>query len=497
MRRGFGQLRRVPDKGEAAEAGTGLVQEIADVVELRVGTAEPVLDPAEIADPMAGLGERNAHVPAAAFADAPGKRRHSPERHEIAGGMVEHLHGQRVRLVAAGRLRLGMIEAARGLHQGIEAAPAAPGALVAVSRERDIDDAGPDLRGVFRTEAELGEAARPVALDEHVGAAQQGGERVAPGRIAQIDVRRQFSSAGVDDELLDRGQVRGGDEQHLGAMGGERAPGDRAGDDAGQIEHPHAGKRSRPGRQRLGVRIADPLDREHRQGRDRAALGMRVPFGKRAHRGHDQPGLGRRRFQIFRAPVLQRLLDRIAVVGAAQQFQHAVAVMREIGVQAYPTPVAAAVGAGDLVPEIRQGLGGDAQIALAAALDRCVAHVERDALAFVGPQPPQLGRGERGCRDARLRGGADRKRGRQHRIRAGELDVFERGRIPAERAPERRQRLGGRGRSDAVGARERGHETPRLMASAPAIRMTKKTENAVALTSSLSFLPNTSTANGR
>src|SRR5262249_48751050 len=114
-----------------------------------------------------------------------------------------------------------------------------------------------------------------------------------------------------------------------------------------------------------------------------------------------------------------------------------------------------------------------------------------------GAAPPQLGRGERRGGDARLRGRADRERGRKHRIGTGQLDPFERGRVTAVLAPQRGERPGGDRRSDAVLLRERRHGTPRAIESAPAIRMIVKTENAVAFTSSMSFLPNTWTANGK
>jgi hypothetical protein len=37
--------------------------------------------------------------------------------------------------------------------------------------------------------------------------------------------------------------MRSGDQQDIGAMGGERAPAHGPGDDARQVEHAHAGQR--------------------------------------------------------------------------------------------------------------------------------------------------------------------------------------------------------------------------------------------------------------
>src|SRR5262249_46445764 len=169
---GTGQLRRVPHGREPAETGIRLLQKVADVLDLRIRTGKSVLDPTEVPHPVAGLSKGNADVPAAAPADAPRERDHCAEGHEIACGVVEHLHGQRMWLIAAGRLRLRMVEAARGLDERIEASAAAPGAFVAVGGERDIDDARPDLRGFLRPEAERSEAARPISLDEYIGGSQ-------------------------------------------------------------------------------------------------------------------------------------------------------------------------------------------------------------------------------------------------------------------------------------------------------------------------------------
>src|SRR5437764_10588632 len=171
--------------------------------------------------------------------------------------------------------------------------------------------------------------------------------------------------------------------------------------------------------------------------------------------------------------------------------------MRKIRVQPHPTAVAAAIRAGDLVPEVGRRSAGDAQIALAAALDRGVAHVDRGLLALSGAQPPQLGRDKRRRRDARLRGGSDRERGGQHRVGAGELYALERGRIAGGLAPQRGQRLCGEPGGGPGLLRERGHDTARRIARAPAISTMKKIENAVAFTSSSSLRPKSSTLNGK
>src|SRR5947209_10661517 len=100
--------------------------------------------------------------------------------------------------------------------------------------------------------------------------------------------------------------------------------------------------------------------------------------------------------------------------------------MWEIRVQAHPASVTAAVKSGDLVPQLLWRLAVNAQVALAAKLDRGIAHVDAHALLPSCAQPPQLGGGERCSRDARLCGGADGERGRERRLAAGQHDRIER-----------------------------------------------------------------------
>ena len=78
-----------------------------------------------------------------------------------------------------------------------------------------------------------GDRAGPVALHEYVRLAQQLRKLFAAAWLTQVDLRRQFSSACVDDKRQHRGSMRGGHQQHIGAMGGERAAADRASDDMG------------------------------------------------------------------------------------------------------------------------------------------------------------------------------------------------------------------------------------------------------------------------
>ena len=139
-----------------------------------------VADPAEIPKPPPGLRQRDLDVPASAFTRLARFGHHGAERHEIAGGVVEHLRGQFLRSIDAGGLSLGMVESGRGLHQRVEAAPLSPGTCGTIGRQRDINDAGIDARGILRREAEASHRLRPVALRKNIRFRQQAAQYAAP-----------------------------------------------------------------------------------------------------------------------------------------------------------------------------------------------------------------------------------------------------------------------------------------------------------------------------
>ena len=179
------------------------------------------------------------------------------------------------------------------------------------------------------------------------------GERLAAARVAQIDEGRELAAPVVDHQRHHLRQVRGGDQQHVGAMRRERAPAHRSRDHAREVEHAHARQRPVARRQRLRRRIADLLDREYRQRARRRGPGACASHSanERVMRG-DQSGFRRGGLERLALPAVERALHRFARIVAAEQLQHAVAVMREIGVQPHPAPVAAAIEPGDLVPDL-------------------------------------------------------------------------------------------------------------------------------------------------
>jgi hypothetical protein len=55
--------------------------------------------------------------------------------------------------------------------------------------------------------------------------------------IAQVQLAGPLASAGVDYQHLHRRQVCRSDQQHVGAMGRQRATCHRSGDDPREVEH--------------------------------------------------------------------------------------------------------------------------------------------------------------------------------------------------------------------------------------------------------------------
>jgi hypothetical protein len=109
-------------------------------------------------------------------------------------------------------------------------------------------------------------------------------------------------------------------------------------------------------------------------------------------------------------------------MAAAEQGEHPVAMMGQIGMKPHPTPVAAAIESRDRVVIFGWRLSIDAHVVFAAEFDRGAAHVNADTLAATGAQPPQLIRCQRRGGDGRLRRGVDRERGGQHGRSAREFD---------------------------------------------------------------------------
>ena len=302
-----------------------------------------------------------------------------------------------------------------------------------------------DLRG---REAERREARRADSPARRRGRrAAPRAQGVAAGVGAQVGKGRQLAAAGVGDRI-DVGQVRRVHQHHVGAVGGQRAAADRAGEDARQVEHAHAGERPAVcGSARQRAAGASPMRSIATSGcgGDRSALRVRVPFVEAAQRGDDEAGLAwrpvRSRAASSRASAARPRALGVRADRQAEQSQHAVAVVREVGVQAHPAATGTRVQRRPACPRLRRTT---VDREAAAALERRVAHVDAHLLAQAVAPVADLGGGQRRGRERRLRGGADRERRRQHRVGAGQREVLQRrhGRGAASRQINSRARAG-------------------------------------------------------
>ena len=277
----------------------------------------------------------------------------------------------------------------------------------------------------------LAQRARAIALRKDIRAGQQIAQRASPRFALEFDKTRQLAAAGVDGEPGNRRQIGTGDQQHIGAVHRERAAGDGSRDHPREIEHAHAGQRPIARGPRLWRGLADFLDCQQRQFGQRPAVRRRRPFVMRAHHRHHAAGGIGRGLEGLGIPLHQGGLNIVAFRLAVQHLADGSAMMREIGVQPHEAPIAGLVDPGDRVPGRRRRLVVDAQIALAAAFDHGMTHVDRDILALAAAQFPDLRGGKSGRGNAGLRRGGNAKRRRQLRLFAGQRDGIERGRVAA------------------------------------------------------------------
>ena len=136
--------------------------------------------------------------------------------------------------------------------------------------------------------------------------------------------------------------------------------------------------------------------------------GARQPFLARAHhRDHAAGGIGCG-LERLGVPLHQRGLDVVALGLAVQHLADGVAVMPEIGMQPHEARIAGPIDPGDGVPCRRRRLAVDAKIALAAAFDDGMPHIDRDTLRLPAAHLPDLrgshsGRGIDACAAAAIR----------------------------------------------------------------------------------------------
>ncbi len=169
-----------------------------------------------------GAGEREPATPSASLPHPHGEPGEHRGRREVAGGVIEGLHGKRRRHLGRDRPHSGLGDAARHLHEAVEAAPTRPRAGVPVGVERDVDESGPGVSAHLLAEPEVLERVGAVAVHDDVAAAQQLDEPAQAVRVARVEARRPLAERHVGNErgFLPVGRV---DAQHVGAEAGQQA----------------------------------------------------------------------------------------------------------------------------------------------------------------------------------------------------------------------------------------------------------------------------------
>ena len=258
-------------------------------------------------------------------------------------------------------------------------------------------------------------------------------------------MRRQFAAAGVGYRL-DVGQVWRVDQHHVRTVGGERASTHWPGEDAREIEHAHAVQRlcgGRQGGQHARRGVANSFQRDEWGRNDHLAVRVRIPFVKVAHGSDHDIGVGAGLLEVERLPFCERGIDLRALRGRArgqaEHVQGAIAMVGKVGVHAHPA-IAALVETGELVPHFGRV---SVDRVVAGAFERGVRHVHRDALLHAIARLAERCGSQRGGGDARLRGAANGERGRQHRVRPGEVCLLQMGCVERSVGPNGAQHRAG------------------------------------------------------
>ena len=311
-------------------------------------------------DQQPGHGGQGRAPPAAPpIAAPPGQPGERAGGQQVAGGMVEGLNGQRRRSVARGCDHAGMGDARAHLHEAVESAPAGPRPGPPVGIEADVDQAGPGSPTGGEAEPQPLQGTRTVAVDQYVGGVQEPEEPLtsAVGGQVQEGAALPDRHLGDDSGLVPPRRV---DAQDLGPPSGQQAGGHRAGQDPGQVEHPHAGQRTG----RVDLRAFDlpgaldlldrrgPLDMDQGFAGHRGALGVGVPFVHRAQRRSDSAGLDHGRLEVPDLPPGHRFGHSAPLARRAEDGQGGSPVVGSVGVEPDPAVVSGVV-AGHCVPRCR------------------------------------------------------------------------------------------------------------------------------------------------
>ena len=109
-----------------------------------------------------------------------------------------------------------------------------------------VDQPGIAAQADIGSDAETLGHSRPEALEQHIGGIGEPEQRVDSARMLQVE--DGGLAAAVQQGTLGPGVSGSGtvDPQHGRALVGEHHGAERPGTDARQLEHAHAGQRSRP-----------------------------------------------------------------------------------------------------------------------------------------------------------------------------------------------------------------------------------------------------------
>ncbi len=150
------------------------------------------------------------------------------------------------------------------------------------------------------------------------------------------------------------------------------------------------------------------------------------PFVMRAHHRDDTAaGIGGG-FKFLTLPLHQSARYVVAFRFAIQDLTDVIAVMRKVGVKTHEAAITRFVNTSDNIPGRWRRLVVDAQIALAATLNRRMRHIDGDALRLTAAGFPYFRSGKTGSRNRGLRRSTDAKRRRKHWLRPGQCHGIER-----------------------------------------------------------------------
>ena len=252
--------------------------------------------------------------------------------------MVEELARQRAGPLAV--RGFGHRDAGRRLHDAVEPPPAAPRPSAAPRRQAHHDQAGMPLRQGLRVQPELVQRVRPVSVHQDVGAGEQVVQPSAAAGGAEVEQCAALAEQPVVGVQRQLRPVRRIQPEHVRAERAEVPCRHRAGDDAGEVEHPDARGGQRPGRAPARRRAADRRRFHQRRRGDHLARRFRPPAGLVADGGRDPARAG---YQVLGLPGAQfrdrrrhRLRVAVRVASAAQRAQQRRAVPGVVAVRAHP-----------------------------------------------------------------------------------------------------------------------------------------------------------------